>query len=294
MILSVSRRTDIPAFYMDWFLNRQEAGFVYTRNPMNRKQVSKISFSDVSCYVFWTKNPKYLLKHYDKIEKPFMLQVTITPYGSDVESSEDKQQIINDVIEITKRIGKERVRWRYDPILFTEKYTVAYHLRAFEKLCQYFEGILDQCIFSFVEVYKKVAKALKHLDDTPDRDEFVKMLVKIANGYGIELLSCGEYDGVKKANCINKSALNDMKVFGYKKDKYQRASCGCIESVDIGAYNTCVHKCIYCYANHQHDKALEFYNYFNPLSPILGAPLWGDETIKEKIIHRNLQLELNL
>lgn len=294
MIISVSRRTDIPAFYMDWFLNRQKEGYVLTRNPMNPKQISRISFKDISCYVFWTKNPKYLVEYYQSIMKHFIAQVTITPYTKDVEKCiEDKRGIIRDTLTLAK-LNKNHVIWRYDPIMITDKYSIEYHLEYFEKLCRMFEGVIKTCVISFVDVYSKVKKSLEHIKPLSEEDK-LKMAISlkdIADAYGIELRSCGNFEGIKKSTCIDGEMLKDFGITGYKKDKHQRDTCNCLESVDIGTYNTCVHHCIYCYANHNHERAENFFHNFDMKSEILGQPLNGDETIKDRVIKPKLQISL--
>lgn len=292
MILSVSRRTDIPAFYMPWFLNRQEEGYVLTRNPMNPKQISRISFKDVSCYVFWTKNPEYLVKYYEAIEKPLIAQVTITPYTKDTEKGIDnKKNIIDNTIKLAKKCP---VIWRYDPIMITEKYTLEYHLKYFEKLCGLFQGVISSCTISFVDIYNKVKQSLKHIKPLSDDEKFniAMKLQEIADQYDIEVRSCGHFEGIKKATCIDGELLKAFGITGYRKDRHQRDACNCLESVDIGAYNTCIHHCIYCYANHNHEKAKQFYKAFDMNSDILGKPLIGDEKITDRVIKPKLQISL--
>ncbi len=295
MILSISRRTDIPAFYMDWFLNRQNEGYLLTRNPMNRKQVSKVNFSDVSCYVFWTKDPRNLVKYFDKINKPFMAQITITPYLNDIEKSvNQKQKIINSVVELSERIGSERLIWRYDPILFNDRYTVEFHLKYFEELCKRLDGCISTCVISFLEIYKKIGhiRSRFYEPNNVEKDSFVESLLEIANKYNITLKSCGSYEGIEKNSCIDVSILKLMGITGYRKDKYQRDQCNCIESVDVGSYNTCPHHCMYCYANYNHDKAYDFYKSFDQESVILGAQIVGDEIIKDKVIKLSYQISM--
>jgi len=295
MILSISRRTDIPAFYMEWFLNRQNEGYLLTRNPMNRKQVSKVNFSDVSCYVFWTKDPRNLVKYFDKINKPFMAQITITPYLNDIEKSvNQKQKIINSVVELSERIGSERLIWRYDPILFNDRYTVEFHLKYFEELCKRLDGCISTCVISFLEIYKKIGhiRSRFYEPNNVEKDSFVESLLEIANKYNITLKSCGSYEGIEKNSCIDVSILKQMGITGYRKDKYQRDQCNCIESVDVGSYNTCPHHCMYCYANYNHDKAYDFYKSFDQESVILGAQIVGDEIIKDKVIKLSYQISM--
>jgi len=295
MVLSISRRTDIPAFYMDWFLNRQNEGYLLTRNPMNRKQVSRINFNDVSCYVFWTKDPRNLVKYFKEISKPFMVQITITPYLNDIEKSiKQKNEIINAVVELSKMIGTERLIWRYDPILFSDRYTIDYHLKYFEELCKRLEGCVTTCVISFLEIYKKInhIKSRFYEPTEMEKDSFAESLLRIADKYNITLKSCGSYEGIEKSSCIDGSILKHLGITGYRKDKNQREHCNCIESVDVGSYNTCLHHCIYCYANYNHDKAYDFYKSFDQGSEILDTPIIGDEIIKEKVVKPNFQVSM--
>lgn len=302
MIISVSRRTDIPAFYMEWFVSRINAGYVYVRNPMNRKQVSEVSLKteDVSCYVFWTKNPLELLKYHDMINAPYMVQMTLTPYVKDLEKNvPDKREIIKSIIRLSQVIGSKRIIWRYDPILFSPKYTVAYHLEYFEKLCRYLTGSINYCVISFVEVYKKVKAQLTHITvlNEVEKEDFLNRLVSIATKYKIDIKMCGSiaeysYLSISKSQCIDEIILKSMSISGFKKDGYQRETCQCIESVDIGSYDTCMHGCLYCYANSNHTKAKLFNTSFDNRSELLGDVLTGDEQIKPRKIHKNHQITL--
>lgn len=295
MILSISRRTDVPAFYMTWFLKRQAAGYVLTRNPMNSKQISRIHFKDVNCYVFWTKNPKALVEHLNLIEKPFITQVTLTPYTRDLEECVlNKQEIIKNTIILSQRTNKGCVNWRYDPIILSERYTKAYHIKYFEKLCQAFSGHITSCTISFVDMYKKIRQPLSHIKEPTleEKLDLVSAFQRIAEIYHIQIQSCCESLGISQGACIDKKIIQMLGFEGYKYDRYQREGCGCLESVDIGAYNTCIHRCLYCYANYHHYKAEEFHLWFDDESEILGTPLIGDETIRDKVIKRNHQISL--
>jgi len=289
MILSVSRRTDIPAFYMDWFMKRYKEGYVLTMNPMNRKQVSRISFSDVSALVFWTKNPKNLLRCIDKINHKTLVHVTITPYTKE-EDIKSKSEVISDTVLLSKKLQGNLI-WRYDPIMINETYNTNYHLKYFERLCERFEGHIDKCIVSFLEPYKKIQSILNNYDlpDQSYKHSLIAALNDIANKHGIQIMSCCEDLGIKKSACIDGSIL---KISGYKKDPYQREGCNCIESIDIGAYNTCIHGCIYCYANYDHKKAHSFYDQFDSDQKHLGPKFQGDETIKVRKIKVNRQISL--
>jgi len=139
MILSVSRRTDIPNYYSEWFYNRIREGFLYVRNPMNPHQISKISLSSdiVDCIVFWTKNPANMMPRLDELQNyKYYFQFTLTGYGKDIEPNipNKRKDLIKTFQNLSERIGSEKVIWRYDPILLNEKYISEYHIKAFKEI----------------------------------------------------------------------------------------------------------------------------------------------------------------
>ena len=159
MIISASRRTDIPTYYSEWFLNRIKDGFVYVRNPMNVHQISKISLSPdvVDGIVFWTKNPVPMLdKLYNLQDYAYYFQFTVNSYGKDIEANIPSK---NDIIvpafrELSRIIGAEKVIWRYDPIMLTSKYTIDYHVNYFNELAKRLSGYTHKCVISFVDFYR--------------------------------------------------------------------------------------------------------------------------------------------
>jgi len=159
MIISVSRRTDIPAFYSDWFFKRLEEGFVLVRNPMNPQQVSKVSLSKavVDCFVFWTKNPKSMLEKLPLLAGyDYYFQFTLNPYDQEIEVNLPKKaEIIKTFIELSNLIGKDRVIWRYDPILLTDKITIGDHLEYFNILAGQLGDYTRKCVISFLDQYQK-------------------------------------------------------------------------------------------------------------------------------------------
>ena len=168
MILSVSRRTDIPNYYSEWFFNRIKERFVYVRNPMNEHQISKIDLSPdvVDCIVFWTKNPEPMITRLDELSKyNYYFQFTLTGYGKDIECNvpHKKEKMIPIFRELSRKIGKQKVIWRYDPIFFTKKYTPEYHLKAFEQIAMALKGYTEKCVISFVDVYAKNKRNMKLL-----------------------------------------------------------------------------------------------------------------------------------
>lgn len=277
MIVSASRRTDIPALFSEWFYNRVEKGFVLLKNPYNPLQVGRVTLTPdkVDGFVFWTKNAAPMLSRIHELDAfKYYFQFTITPYGQDVEKNiPDKKSI---VIPAFKKIEKGKAIWRYDPIFLNEKYTWDYHIQAFTKIAESLEGYATKAVTSFVDSYRTVdLRPLKIQTLTVEQQkELAQQLFEIAEQHGIKLFSCAEELGLPHSACV------DGKMFGVDKpkDRNQRGLCQCVESVDIGSYSTCANGCAYCYANH--------YGYVlpqtDPNSDVLGTPLTGNEKIKQR------------
>ena len=298
MIISASRRTDIPNYYSDWFLNRIREGFVYVRNPVNPHQVSKISLSPelVDCIVFWTKNPEPMLGKLGKLrEYAFYFQFTLTGYGKDMEINvpHKRQKMIPVFQRLSERVGSERVVWRYDPIVFTRRYTPAYHLRAFGQIAKALRGYTDQCVISFVDVYQKNKRELQALGAYELRQEetaqFALELSRLASENGMVIESCTEHMdlskyGIHPGRCIDKRRIE--RILGCTiaggKDPNQREECGCMESVEIGAYNTCLNGCRYCYANVSQRAVERIREVYDPQSPLLCGRLGEEDRITER------------
>lgn len=297
MILSVSRRTDIPAFYSEWFFNRIKDGYVDVRNPMNIHQVSRIKITPdvVDCIVFWTKNPKMMLSRLEELKKyKYYFQFTINPYDKQIESRVPvKTEIIETFKELSTKIGAEKVIWRYDPILITDKIDVTYHIKYFEELAKRLEGYTTRCVISFVDLYKKTVRNTEPLCmREPSESEMrilAEKLIEIAKKHKMQVLSCAENinleaQGIENGCCIDPHLIEE--ICGYnievKKDKNQRKECGCVESIDIGAYNTCCHACAYCYANFNSEKVQEQSSRHIKTSSMLTGKLAKDDVIKER------------
>ena len=295
MILSVSRRTDIPAFYSDWFFNRIREGYVDVRNPMNAHQVSRIKITPdvVDCIVFWTKNPQNMLVRLNELEEyNYYFQFTINPYDKQIEKNVPfKATIIETFSKLSQQIGRNRVIWRYDPILITDKIDIAYHVKYFEELAKRLENLTTRCVISFVDLYKKTIRNTKDLNmREPSQAEMkclAEKIVNIARRYGIQVLSCAESvnlseEGVEHGCCIDPNLIEE--ICGYhidvKKDKNQREECKCVESIDIGAYNTCCHACAYCYANFNNEKVKSQSFKHHKNSSLLIGNLMEDDIIK--------------
>lgn len=291
MIISARRRTDIPAFYSRWFFDRLAEGYVWVRNPMNRKQISEILLDreHVDCFVFWTKNPAPLMEHLGQLDNmgyPYYFQFTLTPYGRDLEPGlPEKSDLEETFLALAEKAGKDRLVWRYDPIVFSRdgRYTAEYHLREFERLCRRFEGLTDTCTVSFLDVYRKNGRSLQQLEiRMPDEEERRGLLLefcRIAGARGIAVQTCCEAgllpEGVGEGRCIDPDRIRRItgKPVPDQADKTQRQGCRCAKSVDIGAYDTCVHFCGYCYANGPGAGLAQVD------SPLLSGKLRGDERI---------------
>jgi len=299
MIISVSRRTDIPAFYSNWFFNRVREGFVFVRNPMRFHQVGRISLAqnDVDCFVFWTKNPLPMLDRLHELEGyMYYFQFSLTPYGKDIEQNlpPKNDELLSAFKKLSSIVGADRVIWRYDPILINAKYTLKYHTRAFEKIASELQGYTNKVIISFIDSHYRGAKAninkLSLLDFSDENKILLASeLAKVAHGYGLVIETCAtSLDftplGIKHARCIDDRLISKLlgQKFICKKDKNQRLECGCIASVDIGVYNTCLNGCCYCYANYNPKLVQKNFLNHNPLSPLL----LGEVTSEDKIYER--------
>lgn len=310
MILSVSRRTDIPNYYPEWFYNRIKEGVVYVRNPMNPRQVSRIDISPevVDCIVFWTKNPEPMLARLDELSGyTYYFQFTLTGYGTDIEANvlHKKEKIIPTFQRLSDKIGSRNVVWRYDPILFTKTYTPEYHLKAFEQIARALNGYTKRCVISFVDNYAKIKKSMDRLgvyDISEDgKKAFAKKLSEIAGDNGMTVGSCAEsidleQCGIEHNSCIDKNLIED--IIGCKliveKDKNQRPVCGCVESVDIGTYNTCKNGCKYCYANYSEESVRRNCEIYNPRSPILCGAISEDDKISERMVKSMKDTQISL
>ena len=297
MILSVSRRTDIPAFYSEWFYNRLKEGFVYVRNPMNIHQVSKVVLLPevIDCIVFWSKNPRPMIGRFGELKDyMYYFQYTINAYDQRMEMSVPRKEgIINTFKELSDKIGPKRVIWRYDPILLTEKMNTDYHVKYFEEIAKRLKGFTNTCVISFVDLYKKTQSNLK---DTQARElsqhemvELAREMCQIAMGYGMMVQTCAEAIelesvGIKHGKCIDSVLIEDL--LGVKlvvgKDPNQRKECGCVQSIDIGEYNTCAHGCKYCYANFKDSVVTRNRMAHDPESPLLIGHLEPEDKVTER------------
>lgn len=295
MILSISRRTDIPNYYCDWFFNRLKEGFVYVKNPFNARQISRIPLNPelVDCMVFWTKNPTPMLERLGELKDyAYYFQFTLTGYGSDVEPGlpDKRKELIPVFRRLSEIIGPKRVIWRYDPIFINERYTADYHIRALGEISRALEGRTERMVISFLDPYVRIKKWMDGMGAAPpDRETaewMAEQMAKIAASCGMRIETCGEPGdferfGIRHGSCIDGQLIGELwgSRLAVKKDKNQRAECGCAESVDIGAYHTCRNGCAYCYAG----GAPMGYGGagWDAWSPLLGGAVYPDDKITD-------------
>jgi hypothetical protein len=299
VILSVSRRTDIPRFYSDWFFERMKEGFLYVRNPMNSRQISRIDLSpeEVELIVFWTKNPQPMFPHLLELKTiPFYIQFTLTGYGRDVEPGlPDKQELIRIFKDFSQVLGPDRMVWRYDPIFINHRYEEEYHLRAFGQIAKQLKGHTKKVVISFLDWYGKTARNMRGIEvEEVTREGMLRIsraMADIAGSYGMRIEACAEAidlsrSGVYPGSCID--PIMAERILGvpikHKKDKNQRPECGCLESVEVGAYDTCLMGCRYCYANDSQisvERKTALYDIHSPL--LCGKVEEGDKITERKI-----------
>ena len=290
MIINTGQRTDIPAFYAEWFANRLKEGFVCVRNPYNPNQVSRYRLdpSVVDVIGFCTKNPapmfayRELLKDYGQF-----WFVTVTPYGRDIEPNvPDKHRLLDDFRRLSETVGVPSVAWRYDPVFLSARYTEDYHLRAFETMAAALEGYTKTAVVSFIDLYPKVRRNFPEAREVTkaQRLSLGRAFTEIAAAHGMTLRPCAEGDELAAygADCGGCMRISDYeravgKRLNAPKRKGARAACACYLSCDIGAYDTCRHLCRYCYANAEPAKVLARSRLHDPRSPFLiGGYADGD------------------
>jgi len=310
MIISASRRTDIPTYYSEWFLNRIKEGYAYVRNPMNIHQISKVSLSldVIDGIVFWTKNPIPMIEKLSTLDNyTYYFQFTITPYDKDVEPNipSKKDIIIPAFKELSDLIGPSQIIWRYDPILLNAKYTLDFHINAFEEMASCLHKHTRKCTISFLDFYRNTANNMKqlHIEEFTSEsiDKLSKALSEIAHRYDLRIDTCAEaFDlkqyGIEHARCIDERLFETLinVPLRIEKDKNQRHECGCVASVDIGMYNTCRNGCRYCYANYSEKIVANNSEKHNPDSPLLFGAIGEDDVIKDREMASNKELQLRL
>lgn len=319
MIISASRRTDIPAFYSKWFINRIRDGYCTVPNPFNSNQVSWVDLSpeNVDVIVFWTRNPNPLIPYLPELDKlgyRYYFQYTVLGYPREIDQ---KSPALNSSKEIftslSKKIGAFKMIWRYDPIVFTQNLTPQFHIENFKKISQSLRGSSHHCVISLVDLYTKIKKRINDLNKQGeaiqppigiDEDTLKGMLNEMvfwAAKNEMTIHSCAEdidltQFGIKPGKCVDDIFIK--KVFGidvsHKKDPSQRKECGCVISKDIGMYDSCLFGCQYCYATSSFDRARLNHSNHNPISPSLIG--WHEKEKpnlgQPKIIKQSQQLTL--
>lgn len=297
MIISVSRRTDIPAFFSTWFFNRLKAGEALARNPMNPRQVSRLLLNPdtVDGFVFWSKNPQPMIFELKNLDPyPFYFQFTLTPYGKDIEPYLPKKEILVDTFKhLSDATSPKQIPWRYDPILLSPTYTLPYHIDAFEKMARALCGYTNHCTISVLDSYQGIEKNMSalHVHSLKKEDMLViaKAFSQIAKSYRLKLYTCCEeisleaFD-IHHGKCIDGELLSQIGglPFESKKDPNQRKGCNCTQSIDIGLYNTCQNGCKYCYANHSPKLLQKNLALYDPNSPLLCSQLQKEDNITDR------------
>lgn len=291
MIISASRRTDIPAFYAEWFVNRIRSGYCTVPNPFNRNQVSYISLKpkEVDVIVFWTRDPRPLLSHLTELDERgyrYYFQYTvmdnprlIDPHTSSLEAS------LRTFRTLADRLGPEKLIWRYDPILFSQITNAELHQRTYEKIAQALRGYTFRSVISIVDYYHKTEQRLRDLTrqgmewlacEGEALEDFTRALVRIATENGMEIGSCAEKIDLRLYGVYPTKCLDDIlirQIFRIdvtsRKDPAQREACGCVVSKDIGMYDSCLFGCQYCYATTSFERAKANHRAHDPRSPSL-------------------------
>lgn len=293
MILNTGQRTDIPAFYSEWFMNRIKEGYVYVRNPFYPTLVTKFILDsdvvDVLC--FCSKNPKPMLKYIDQLKAYHQLwYVTITPYGRDIERNVPSfKEVIETFKELSTHLNSKCVIWRYDPIFIDEKYSVEYHVRAFNHMAKRLMGYTDKEVISFIDLFDKVKRNFPEVTE-PTHDEqerIIKAFVSICKKYNMQLYTCCENKefakyGVIVSGCMSQEVIEDALDLRLNIEMNKaRKECQCLLGNDIGSYNSCLHGCKYCYANNEMNKVKENFSKHDPASPLLIGHIHKEDQIVE-------------
>jgi hypothetical protein len=295
VIVSASYRTDIPAFYSEWFLRRLKEGFALVRNPYSA-QLYRVDLRPqrVTGIVFWTRNFGPLLEHLDWLRalgRPFVVQFTVTNYPRAIEPAViPAEKAVAQMHRLAREVHALCPVWRYDPVLATSLTPAEFHIGNFAQLAAALEGATDEVVISFAQIYDKSrrnlnAAAQKHgfqWWDPPGewKRELAARLAEVARRHGMRLAICSQPDylapGAEEARCVDARRL--ARISGEPLEaplKGNRPGCACHESRDIGEYDTCPHGCLYCYAVRRRRVALARYRAHDPASPSL-LPLAGE------------------
>ena len=294
MILNTGLRTDIPGFFSEWFYNRIDDGFVYVRNPYAKNQIYSYRLDPelIDCIIFCTKNPKPMFENLEKIDKFNQYwHITITPYEKEIEPNVPP---MNDVLEsfkyLSKKLGKENVTLRYDPIFINEKYTLEKHIESFEYIINSLSGYTTEAIISFIDLYEKTKRNFPKAREVT-KDERLKLgkeFAQIGKKNNIIIKTCVEGTeldkfGIDSSGCMTKEVIERAinKNLNIPKQKARNGECYCLLNNDIGEYNTCGHGCLYCYANSNKRLVKRNLKLHDPKSPLLIGEIKEDDIIKE-------------
>ena len=294
MILNTGSRTDIPAFYSDWFYNRIQEGYCLVRNPYYPEQVTKYVLSPqvIDAIVFCTKNPQPMLDRLSLLSQycTFWL-VTITPYEQDIEPCVPRwSKVIDNFRYLSRQVGVDRMSWRYDPIFISQKYSVSYHIERFEQMAEDLQGYTRQCVVSFIDLYEKTKRNFPQARSVTaaQQEQLIETFSKIAAAKGMQIHLCCEDRALTKANvdadgCLSQTVLERAigAALHVPKKKMARDACSCLLGADIGMYNTCGHGCLYCYANYDNESVRVNRKLHDSASPLLIGHLHETDIVKE-------------
>ncbi len=299
MIISASRRTDIPSYYASWFMNRLREGYVLVQNPYTPRRYSRVTLTRdvVDCIVFWTKNPLPMLsklKELDALGYPYYFQFTLTPYGRDLERSLPcKETLLEAFINVSEHVGANRIVWRYDPIVLDGQHTVGYHVKQFESMIERLKGHTNRCVISFVDPYQSVSNRLGHAPLYDMSLSNIKTLAKSLGDLGqkahMDIVTCAEpidlssYH-IRHGACIDQGIVEDIVgcPITVGPDRNRRSACQCVDCIDIGTYNSCLNGCVYCYAVTSDAGARRAVSMHDPLSPVMIGQLPPDALITNR------------
>ena len=294
MIIQTGNRTDIPAFYSEWFANRLREGFVLVRNPFNQQSITRyvLDPSVTDLIVFCTKNPEPMLKHMDLLEPYHQYWfVTITPYGKDIEPNvPDKSAVMETFIRLSSIVGPSNMCWRYDPVFIDKTWTVGRHVSSFRKMCEVLAGHTRTAVISFIDLYEKVKRNFPEAGTVPLQTqlELTRTFVETGREFGMRIKPCGESEELESAGadcsgCMTQSVFENAvgQHLILPANPGNRRECACYITGDIGAYNSCGHFCRYCYANTDRNAVIRSMKNHDPKSPLLIGHVQPEDIISQ-------------
>ncbi len=307
MILNTGNRTDIPAFYSKWLMNRIHEGFVLVRNPYAHDQISRYPLDpeSVEVIVFCSKNPAPMLPYIEELKVFRMFWfVTITPYGKDIEPNvPDKKEVLETFRKLSEKVGHKAMSWRYDPVFISAKYSIDYHKKAFEKMATELDGYTDQVVISYIDLYEKTKKNFPEAREVSDaeQEELTKYFVNIAKSHHMKVRLCHEKEslaryGADVSGCLSKQVLEeaiDEKLVIARRPE-ARQGCACLLNNDIGTYNSCGHLCRYCYANYDEKLVIANMKMHDPDSPLLIGNIEKGDIIRDAKVEYVIDKRISL